>query len=79
LTERRCRRALLIPAGDNIAQMLAARVTVAGHRLTVVRVVMGQGEGDDTSVLLAAAGGAAEQLVHSVAPAFGQRPIATPA
>ena len=44
-------------------------VTVGGRRLTAVGVVMGQGQGSDTSVLLAAAGEAAEQLVDSVAPA----------
>jgi D-alanyl-D-alanine carboxypeptidase (penicillin-binding protein 5/6) len=42
-------------------------VTVGGRRLTAVGVVLGQGEGSDTSVLLAAAGEAAEQLVDSVA------------
>jgi D-alanyl-D-alanine carboxypeptidase (penicillin-binding protein 5/6) len=41
-------------------------VTVGGQRLTAVGVVMGQGEGSDTSVILAAAGEAAEQLVDSV-------------
>jgi hypothetical protein len=40
-------------------------VTVGGRRLTAVGVVMGQGEGSDTSALLAAAGEAAEQLVGS--------------
>jgi serine-type D-Ala-D-Ala carboxypeptidase (penicillin-binding protein 5/6) len=43
------------------------RVTVGGHGLTAVGVVLGQGEGGDTSALLAAAGEAAEQLVDSVA------------
>jgi serine-type D-Ala-D-Ala carboxypeptidase (penicillin-binding protein 5/6) len=42
------------------------RVTVDGRRLTAVGVVLGQGEGSDTSVLLAAASEAAEQLVGSV-------------
>jgi serine-type D-Ala-D-Ala carboxypeptidase (penicillin-binding protein 5/6) len=42
-------------------------VTVGGHRVTAVGVVLGQGQGSDTSVLLDAAGGAAEQLVGSVA------------
>ena len=41
-------------------------VTVDGRRLTAVGVVMGQGDGSDTSVLLAGAGEAAEQLVDSV-------------
>ena len=45
------------------------RVTVGGRRLTAVGVVMGQGQGSDTSGLLAAAGEAATQLVGSVAPA----------
>jgi D-alanyl-D-alanine carboxypeptidase (penicillin-binding protein 5/6) len=43
-------------------------VTVGARRLTAAGVVMGQGEGSDTSVILAAAGEAAEQLVDSVAP-----------
>jgi len=43
------------------------RVTVNGRRLTAVGVVLGQGEGDDTSEILAAAGEAAEQLVGSEA------------
>jgi D-alanyl-D-alanine carboxypeptidase (penicillin-binding protein 5/6) len=38
------------------------RVTVGGRRATAVGVVMGQGEGSDTSALLAAAGEAAERL-----------------
>ena len=38
-------------------------VTVGGRRLTAVGVVMGQGQGNDTSALLAAAGEAAQQLV----------------
>jgi hypothetical protein len=46
-------------------------VTVAGHGLTAVGVVLGQGQGGDTSVILAAAGEAAQQLVDSVAPAAG--------
>ncbi len=44
-------------------------VTVGGRRLTAVGVVMGQGQGSDTSAILAAAGEAAMQLVESVAPA----------
>ncbi len=39
------------------------RVAVGGRRQTAVGVVMGQGEGSDTSGLLAAAGEAAEHLV----------------
>ena len=40
-------------------------VTVRGRRLVAVGAVLGQGEGRDTSVILAAAGQAAEQLVDS--------------
>ncbi|MGZ4177898.1 MAG: D-alanyl-D-alanine carboxypeptidase family protein [Solirubrobacteraceae bacterium] len=43
-------------------------VTGGGRGLTVAGVVMGQGEGSDTSALLAAAGEAAVQVVDSVAP-----------
>jgi D-alanyl-D-alanine carboxypeptidase (penicillin-binding protein 5/6) len=50
-------------------------VTVDGRRLTAIGVVMGQGEGSDTSVLLAAAGETAERLVDSVAPAIRRRAI----
>ena len=42
------------------------RVTVGGRRRTAAGVVLGQGQGRDTSALLAAAGEAAEQLVDSV-------------
>jgi D-alanyl-D-alanine carboxypeptidase (penicillin-binding protein 5/6) len=38
-------------------------VTVGGRRLTAVGVVLGQGEGSDTSELVAAAGEAAQQLI----------------
>jgi D-alanyl-D-alanine carboxypeptidase (penicillin-binding protein 5/6) len=41
------------------------RVKVGGRRQTAVGVVLGQGQGRDTSALLAAAGHAAEQLVDS--------------
>jgi hypothetical protein len=41
-------------------------VTVGGRGLTAAGVVLGQGESSDTSVLLAAAGQVAEQLVDSV-------------
>jgi serine-type D-Ala-D-Ala carboxypeptidase (penicillin-binding protein 5/6) len=54
-------------------------VTAGGHGLTAVGVVMGQGQGSDTSVILAAAGEAATQLVESVAPAIRVRTIAAPA
>jgi serine-type D-Ala-D-Ala carboxypeptidase (penicillin-binding protein 5/6) len=48
-------------------------VTVGGRRLTAVGVVLGQGQGSDTSVILAAAGEAAQQLVESVAPEIPRR------
>jgi serine-type D-Ala-D-Ala carboxypeptidase (penicillin-binding protein 5/6) len=51
-------------------------VTVGGRRLTAAGVVLGQGEGGDTSELLAAAGEAAEQLVDSVA-TDGRTPAAS--
>jgi hypothetical protein len=41
-------------------------------------VVMGQGHGNDTSVILAAAGEAAQQLVDSVGPTAGGPTIASP-
>ena len=55
-------------------------VTVGGRRLTAVGVVLGQGQGSDTSALLAAAGEAAKQLVESVAPTVARcaRPRRTP-
>jgi serine-type D-Ala-D-Ala carboxypeptidase (penicillin-binding protein 5/6) len=54
------------------------QVTVAGHGLTAVGVVMGQGQGSDTSAIVAAAGEAAQQLVDSVAPAADGPTIAPP-
>ena len=48
-------------------------VTVGGRRRTAVGVVMGQGQGSDTSAILAAAGEAATQLVDSVAPGPARR------
>jgi serine-type D-Ala-D-Ala carboxypeptidase (penicillin-binding protein 5/6) len=42
------------------------RLTVDGRALTAIGVVLGQGQGSDTSALLGAAGEAAEQLVDSV-------------
>jgi D-alanyl-D-alanine carboxypeptidase (penicillin-binding protein 5/6) len=53
-------------------------VTVGGRRVTAVGVVMGQGQGSNTSVILAAAGDAARQLVDSVAPASGRSTTTTP-
>ena len=44
-------------------------VTVDGRRVTAAGVVMGQGQGSDTPVILAAAGEAATRLVQSVASA----------
>ncbi len=44
------------------------RVPVGGRALTAVGVVMGQGQGSDTSAILAAAGEAATRMVESVAP-----------
>jgi D-alanyl-D-alanine carboxypeptidase (penicillin-binding protein 5/6) len=44
-------------------------LTVGGRRIIAVGVVLGQGQGSDTSELLAAAGQAAEQLVGSAVPA----------
>jgi D-alanyl-D-alanine carboxypeptidase (penicillin-binding protein 5/6) len=52
------------------------RVTVDRRELTTVGVVMGQGQGSETSMLLAAAGEAAQQLVQSVAPATSVRTVA---
>jgi serine-type D-Ala-D-Ala carboxypeptidase (penicillin-binding protein 5/6) len=54
-------------------------VTVGGHGLTAVGVVLGQGQGSDTSAILAAAGEAARQLVESVAPAISTSTIGSPA
>jgi D-alanyl-D-alanine carboxypeptidase (penicillin-binding protein 5/6) len=56
----------------------STHTTVGGHGLTAVGVVMGQGEGSDTSVILAAAGEAATQLVESVAPVIRVGTIAAP-
>jgi serine-type D-Ala-D-Ala carboxypeptidase (penicillin-binding protein 5/6) len=54
-------------------------VTIGGGLPTAVGVVMGQGQGSDTSALLAAAGGAARQLVDSAHPAARARTIAASA
>jgi D-alanyl-D-alanine carboxypeptidase (penicillin-binding protein 5/6) len=53
-------------------------VSLGGRWRTAVGVVLGQGQGNDTSVILAAAGKAAQQLVDSVAPGR-VRTIAAPA
>jgi D-alanyl-D-alanine carboxypeptidase (penicillin-binding protein 5/6) len=55
-----------VAAGGCLAFFTGLRV--GARQLTVAGVVMGQGEGGDTSVLLAVAGEAAEQLVQSVVP-----------
>jgi serine-type D-Ala-D-Ala carboxypeptidase (penicillin-binding protein 5/6) len=54
-------------------------VTIGGRGHTAVGVVMGQGQGSDTSVILAGAGEAAKQLVNSVAPAIPVSTIPAPA
>ena len=54
------------------------QVTVGGRRQTAAGVVLGQGEGSDTSAILAAAGEAAKQMVDSVAPTIRVRAIAAP-
>lgn len=53
-------------------------VTVGGRGLSAVGVVMGQGQGSDTSAILAAAGEAATQLVASVVPAIHVPAIGAP-
>jgi D-alanyl-D-alanine carboxypeptidase len=63
-------------AGGCVA--FVTHVTVGGHGLTAVGVVMGQGQRSETPVMLAAAGDAITQLVKSVAPAIRARTIAVP-
>lgn len=53
-------------------------VALGARRMTAVGVVMGQGEGSDTSALLSAAGEAAVQLVESAVPARGARGTPAP-
>ncbi len=53
-------------------------VTVGGRPVTAVGVVLGQGQGGDTSQILAAAGNAAEQLVQSAASTSGMSPLGAP-
>ena len=53
-------------------------VKIGGRRLTALGVVLGQGQGKDTSTLLAAAGEAARQLVQSALPRTGVRAIPAP-
>jgi serine-type D-Ala-D-Ala carboxypeptidase (penicillin-binding protein 5/6) len=50
-------------------------VTVAGRSLTLIGVVLGEGEGSDTPVILGAAGAAAQALVTSVTPAIAVHTI----
>jgi D-alanyl-D-alanine carboxypeptidase (penicillin-binding protein 5/6) len=47
-------------------------LTVGSRRLTAAGVVMGQGEGSDTAVILAAAGEAAKELVDSASTGFAE-------
>jgi serine-type D-Ala-D-Ala carboxypeptidase (penicillin-binding protein 5/6) len=61
-------------AGGRLA--FFTHVTVGGRRLTAVGVVLGQGQGSDTSEILAAAGQAAEQLVDSAVSASRVRTTA---
>ena len=53
-----------------------SHVTIRGRGLTAVGVVLGQGQGSNTSEVLAAAGNAAQQLVESNAPAIPAGTIA---
>jgi D-alanyl-D-alanine carboxypeptidase (penicillin-binding protein 5/6) len=53
-------------------------VTVGGRPVTAAGVVMGQGQGSDTSAILAAAGDAATQLVESAAPTMRRSTIGSP-
>ena len=53
-------------------------VTVGGHRRTAAGVVLRQGEGSNTTDLLAAAGEAAERLVNSAVPTTRRRVIPAP-
>jgi serine-type D-Ala-D-Ala carboxypeptidase (penicillin-binding protein 5/6) len=51
------------------------RITVDGRRVTLVGVVLGQGTGGSTYVILAAAAAAAERLVGTVTPAIRARTV----
>jgi serine-type D-Ala-D-Ala carboxypeptidase (penicillin-binding protein 5/6) len=53
-------------------------VTVGRRRVTAVGVVLGQGQGGDTSQILAAAGSAAERLVQSAVPTSGTSTLDAP-
>lgn len=50
-------------------------MTVGGRRLTLIGVVLGQGEGNTTSVLLGAAAAAAQRLVRTVGPSIRPRTV----
>ena len=54
------------------------KVMVRGRPAIAVGVVLGQGQGDDTQAILAAAGEAAQQVVDSVAPRAGLELMSTP-
>jgi D-alanyl-D-alanine carboxypeptidase (penicillin-binding protein 5/6) len=54
------------------------QVTFAGHGLTAVGVVMGQGQGKNTQALLAAAAEAAQQLVQFAAPTSARSTLGAP-
>jgi D-alanyl-D-alanine carboxypeptidase (penicillin-binding protein 5/6) len=64
-------------AGGCLAFFTSA--TVGGRPVTAVGVVMGQGQGRDTSAILAAAGDAATQLVESAAPAIPRSTVGSSA
>jgi D-alanyl-D-alanine carboxypeptidase (penicillin-binding protein 5/6) len=53
-------------------------VTVGRRPVTAVGVVMGQGQGSNTSAILAAAGDAATQLVEAAAPTIPRSTIGSP-
>jgi D-alanyl-D-alanine carboxypeptidase (penicillin-binding protein 5/6) len=54
------------------------QVTVGGHAVTAIGVVLGQGQGSNTQALLAAAGAAAQQLLQSAAPTSATSTPAAP-
>jgi serine-type D-Ala-D-Ala carboxypeptidase (penicillin-binding protein 5/6) len=56
----------------------STNVTAGRRHLTATGVVLGQGQGSDTSELLTAAGAAAQQLVDAVAPVHRARTLTPP-
>jgi D-alanyl-D-alanine carboxypeptidase (penicillin-binding protein 5/6) len=54
------------------------QVTVGGHPVTAIGVVLGQGQGSNTQAILAAAGEAAQRLVQSAAQASAASTPAAP-